>query len=58
MFGIQILSQGKIYDYTEANFLYEPIVNNKSNDWKEYKSNYQKMYNHYRSEFRKFDQQN
>lgn len=55
MFGIQILSKGRIYDYTEANFLYDEIINNENNDWNFYKFKYQEKYNHYKSEFRKFD---
>lgn len=55
MFGIQILSTGKINNYEEANFLYNEIVKNDNNDWQYYKEKYQEKYNYYRSEFRKFD---
>lgn len=55
MFGIQILSKGKIYDYSEANYLYKEIVKNDCNDWEYYKEKYQGLYNSYKSEFRKFD---
>lgn len=56
MFGIQILSSEKIVDYSCANFLYDEIIKNPENEWNYYKEKYQALYNHYRSEFRKFDQ--
>ena len=55
MFGIQILSKGKIYDYSEANSMYDEIVKNENNNWQYYKEKYQALYNQYKSEFRKFD---
>lgn len=51
-FGIQILKGGCIYDYTEANHLYNKIVENENDDWGYYKENYQKIYNAHKSLFR------
>lgn len=52
MFGTQIAKYGKIIDYTEANYLWDEIVLNESNDWNYYKENYQSVYNDLCSKFR------
>lgn len=53
MFGIQIMNTGKIYNYGEANELYNEIVKNDSNDWEYYKEKYQPLYNSLKSEFKR-----
>jgi hypothetical protein len=50
--GIQIAKYQKIIDYSQANYLWEEIVNNKVNDWSYYKEKYQPLYNKLNSEFR------
>ncbi len=52
MFGTQILTFGKIINYQEANSFYDEIVNNPSNNWKEYKEKYQPIYNSLKTKFR------
>jgi hypothetical protein len=54
-FGIQILSKGKIENYQNLNYLYDEIVNAKTNDWKYFKEKYQPIYNSLKSQFRLFD---
>lgn len=56
-FGIQILRDGKITDYSSANSLYNEIVGCDSNDWEYYKEKYQKTYNALKSEFRAYDKE-
>lgn len=53
MFGIQIAKFGKIIDYSEANYLWDEIINNPSEKWEDYKIKYQPMYNQLKSEFKK-----
>lgn len=53
MFGIQIMNTGKIYNYSEANELYNEIVKNDSNDWEYYKEKYQPLYNSLKSKFKR-----
>lgn len=52
MFGIQILNFGRIVNYQEANTFYNEIVNNYSNNWEEYKTKYQPVYNSLKTKFR------
>lgn len=52
MFGIQIMNYGKIIDFKEANYLYDEIVKNETNDWEYYKEKYQALYNKLHSEFK------
>lgn len=51
-FGIQVLTNGKISDYTEANYLYEPIVSSDNNKWEYYKITYKPLYNELKTKFR------
>lgn len=53
MFGIQIAKFGKIIDYSEANYLWDEIINNQSEEWEDYKIKYQPVYNQLKSEFKK-----
>ena len=52
MFEKQLLSEGKIYNYQEANYFYEDITNNSVNDWNFYKEKYQPIYNSLKTECR------
>ena len=54
-FGIQILSHGKIVNYSSLNHLYNDIVNSEINEWKYYKEKYQPLYNSLKTQFRLFD---
>lgn len=56
MFGIQVYKYGGIVDFTEANSIYNEIVNNDCNDWAYYKGKYQGQLNNLRTEFRKFSE--
>ena len=51
-FGIQILKYGKILNYSSMNYLYDAIVNNESDDWNDFKTTYQSIYNGLKSEFK------
>ena len=50
MFGIQIAKTGKIYDFQEANPLWDEIKNADTPTWDYYKEKYQKKFNSLRSE--------
>ena len=50
MFGIQIAKTGKIYDFQEANPLWEEIKNAENPTWDYYKEKYQPLFNSLRSE--------
>lgn len=52
MFGIQIAKHGRIIDYTEANYLYDEIMEMDSVKWGDYKERYQPLFNELKSEFR------
>lgn len=52
-FGIQILTEGAISDYTAMNYLYDEIINSTSQDWEYYKTKYKPIYNSLKTEFRK-----
>lgn len=56
MFGIQIYKFGKIVDLTEANSLYDEIVNCEINDWIFYKIKYQPKLNKLKTEFKKYSE--
>ena len=56
MFGIQIYKFGKIVDLTEANSLYDEIVNCEINDWIFYKTKYQPKLNKLKIEFKKYSE--
>lgn len=51
LFGIQIVKFGKINDYSEANYLFEEIINSES-EWILWKEKYGEMRNKLMSEFR------
>lgn len=53
MFGIQIASEGSIYDYSQANNYWLDIIRKKSYEWKPLKSKYQPIKNSLLTEFRK-----
>lgn len=50
-FGIQIMENNRIYDYSRMNNLYEEIMNSPS-DWNYLKNKYQELYNKYKSQFK------
>ena len=52
MFGIQIMDNNKILDYTIANQYYDDIVKNECVDWEYYKQKYKPIYNHLHSTFK------
>lgn len=52
MFGIQIAKTGKIYDYSEANYIWKEIIESGRFDWHYYKEKYQPLYNKLHSEFK------
>ncbi len=52
-FGLQIANNGKIVDYASCNQLWKEIFGNPSEDWEDYKSKYQAVYNAKMTEFRK-----
>jgi hypothetical protein len=56
MFGIQIYKYGRINNYSEANYLYEEIVNSEHNDWDYFKEKYQEPLNQLKSEFKKYSE--
>lgn len=51
MFANHILKYNNI-DYQEANYLYDEIVNNESNDWQYYHNKYKPIYNKLKSKLR------
>jgi hypothetical protein len=53
MFGAQIAEHGKIVDYSEANKIYEEIMENTSEDWEDYSARWKPEYNRLCTEFRK-----
>lgn len=53
MFGIQLATQGRITDFSEANYLFHEIMSIDSNDWQVFKKKYQPIANHFATEFRK-----
>lgn len=53
MFGIQLATQGRITNFSEANYLFHEIMNIDSNDWQVFKDKYQPIANHFATEFRK-----
>jgi predicted nucleotidyltransferase len=54
LFGIQICEKGYIYDFSQANYLYNEIVENQSNEWDFYKRTYQESLNKLRTKFRSY----
>jgi predicted nucleotidyltransferase len=52
-FGIQIATNKRIIDYSSTNSIWEEIITNPSEDWNDYKDNYQKIFNSKMTEFRK-----
>lgn len=53
-FGIQIASLNRIKDYSISNEMWLEIATNPSESWEDYKKQYQDLFNHRMSEFRKF----
>lgn len=53
MFGTQIASKGKIFDYSAANKHWAEIIETKEIDWAVLKEKYQPIYNELATEFRK-----
>lgn len=51
-FGIQIIEQGKITDYSSMNYLYNEIVNCEIDDWEYYKEKYKPLYNSLKTKFK------
>jgi predicted nucleotidyltransferase len=51
-FGIQLATTGKIINYSEANYLYDDIVLNSSNDVEYYKQIFLKSHNELMTKFR------
>ena len=49
MFGIQIARTGTIYDFSEANSLWDEIKDSPDTSWEYYKSKYQPLFNTLRS---------
>lgn len=52
-FGIQIVQHQKIVNYNSCNTLWEEIYTNPSEQWDDYKKQYQEYFNHQMTEFRK-----
>lgn len=50
-FGIQIMTNNKIYDYKQANYYYNDIIN-LDNNWEAISKKYKPIYNKLKSEFR------
>jgi predicted nucleotidyltransferase len=53
IFGTQIASKGKIYDYSAANYLWDEIIQAQQYSWDYFKTRYQPIYNNLATEFRK-----
>ncbi len=53
-FGIQIAGLNTIKDYSITNEMWIEIATNPSENWEDYKKQYQDLFNHRMSEFRKF----
>ena len=51
-FGIQIISFGKIEDYSSVNYLYSEIVESNQNKWDYFKKKYKPLYNSLKTKFR------
>lgn len=51
-FGIQILKNGQIVDYTSMNYLYDDIVKCDVDEWAYYKQKYKPLYNSLKTQFR------
>lgn len=51
-FGMQIASCGFIHDYRAANAIWESIKDYPSEDWEDYKTTYQPLYNELKTAFR------
>lgn len=51
-FGIQIISFGKIEDYSSVNYLYSEIVESNQNKWGYFKDRYKPLYNSLKTKFR------
>lgn len=52
LFGIQLMNNDKIVDYTEANQYYDDIVRNEINDWEYFRQKYKPIYNQIHSQFK------
>lgn len=52
LFGIQIMDNDRIVDYTIANQYYEDIVRTECVDWEYYRQKYKPIYNQLHSEFK------
>lgn len=52
-FGAQLAKCGKIVNYSEANWVWDDIVDSKSVDWNEYHSGWHNTYNLLKTMFRK-----
>lgn len=52
-FGIQIAKEGRIVNYGSSNDIWEDVITNPSEDWEDYKKQYQELYNSRMTEFRK-----
>lgn len=52
-FGIQILTQGSIVNYSSMNHLYKEIVKSDRNDWTFFKEWYKPIYNALKTKFRR-----
>jgi predicted nucleotidyltransferase len=55
MFGIQACEYGKITDLTQANSMFDEIMNGPDN-WDYYKANYQEKFNNLKSQFKKYSE--
>ena len=56
-FGIQILSKGKIYNYSSMNNIYKEIVDCEIDEWEYYKNKYKPLYNNLKTQFRTYDKE-
>ena len=52
IFGIQIATKGKIYDFSEANHYWTEILEAQEYNWDYFKTKYQPIYNDLASQFR------
>lgn len=51
-FGIQILQNDKIVDYSNMNYLYDEIVKSEETNWEHFKTKYKPIYNALKTKFR------
>ncbi len=53
MYGIQIAKDGGIHNYEEANWIFEDIMTDPSDDWENYYNKWKSKHNELSTEFRK-----